>query len=58
MLNTGLYVETEGRSAGMTVVDQRPFRQDDTSDQPVDILLDVDAERLRALFLERLTQYG
>ena len=53
-----VYVETEGRSAGMTVVDQRPFRQDDAADPLVDILLDVDAERLRALFLKRLAQYG
>jgi inosine-uridine nucleoside N-ribohydrolase len=53
-----VYVETEGRSAGMTVVDQRPFSQDGAEDPEVDILLDVDAERLRALYLERLAQYG
>lgn len=53
-----VYVETEGRSAGMTVVDQRPFSRDGTLDPLVDILLDVDAERLRALYLERLAQYG
>lgn len=53
-----VYVETEGRSAGMTVVDQRPFSQDGRADPEVDILLDVDADRLRALFLERLGQYG
>ena len=53
-----VYVETEGRSAGMTVVDQRNNRRGEESDPMVDILLDVDAERLRALFLERLAQYG
>ena len=53
-----VYVETEGRSAGMTVVDQRPFSRDGNVDPQVDILLDVDAERLRALYLERLAQYG
>ena len=52
-----VYVETEGRSAGMTVIDQRPYSRDGTDDPQVDILLDVDAERLRALYLERLTQY-
>ena len=44
-----VYVETEGRSAGMTVVDQRVI-VGMNSDPLVDILLDVDAERLRALF--------
>ncbi|MEM7115546.1 MAG: nucleoside hydrolase [Chloroflexota bacterium] len=53
-----VYVETEGRTAGMTVVDQRPFSQDEQADPEIDILLDVDADRLRALFLERLRQYG
>ncbi len=43
---------------GMTVVDQRLHRREDTVDPLVDILLDVDAKRLRALFLERLAQYG
>jgi inosine-uridine nucleoside N-ribohydrolase len=53
-----IYVETEGRSAGMTVADRRPFSQDGAQDPPVDILLDVDAERLRAMYLERLGRYG
>ena len=53
-----VYVETEGRSAGMTVVDQRPNKRDESDDAQVDILLDVDAERLRTLFLERLARYG
>lgn len=53
-----VYVETEGRSSGMTVVDQRPFSRDGTRDPEIDILLDVKAERLRALYLERLAQYG
>ena len=53
-----VYVETEGRSAGMTVVDQRSYSLNGTVDPLVDILLEVDAERLRALFLERLSQYG
>jgi uridine nucleosidase len=53
-----MYIETEGRSAGMTVVDQRPFSQDDVDDRQVDILVDVDADRLRNLYLERLAQYG
>lgn len=52
-----VYVETEGRSAGMTVVDQRAIKEDGQVDPEVNILLDVDAERLRALFLERLGQY-
>ena len=42
-----VYVETEGRSAGMTVVDQRPFIRKGEADPEVDILLDVDADRLR-----------
>lgn len=53
-----VYVETEGRSAGMTVVDQRLHRRGDPVDPLVDILLDVDAERLRTLYLERLSRYG
>ena len=53
-----VYVETEGRSAGMTVVDQRHYKRGDAVDPEVDILLDVDAERLRTLFLARLAQYG
>ena len=53
-----VYVETEGRSAGMTVVDQRPKNQDNSTYPLIDILLDVDAEKLRAFYLERLAQYG
>ena len=53
-----VYVETEGRSAGMTVVDQRSYRRDDNADPMIEILLDVDADRLRALYLERLARYG
>lgn len=53
-----VYVETEGRSAGMTVVDQRLHRRDEPGDPWVDILLDVDAEKLRMLYLERLAHYG
>ena len=53
-----VYVETDGRSAGMTVVDQRPFQQDKSNDPEVEILLEVDAERLRTLFLNRLAMYG
>ena len=53
-----VYVETEGRSAGMTVVDQRPNGRDKTVDPLVDILLDVDAKRLRDLYLDRLARYG
>ena len=54
-----VYVETEGRSAGMTVVDQRPnaIKRNETDDPLIDILLDVDADRLKALFLERLALY-
>lgn len=52
-----VYVETEGRSAGMTVVDQRLHRREAPDDPLIDILLDVDAERLRALYLKRLAQY-
>ena len=53
-----IYVETKGRSAGMTVVDQRAIKEDGQVDPEVDILLDVDADRLRALYLERLAKYG
>ncbi len=53
-----VYVETEGRSSGMTVVDRRGYSRDGKIDPLVDILLDVDAERLRALFLKRLAKYG
>lgn len=52
-----VYVETQGRSAGMTVVDQRHYRREQLADPEVDILLDVDAERLRGLYLERLSKY-
>jgi len=53
-----VYVETEGRSAGMTVADRRPFSQDGAMDPEIDILVNVDAERLRTLYLERLAQYA
>jgi inosine-uridine nucleoside N-ribohydrolase len=53
-----VYVETEGRSAGMTVVDQRHNKRDSSVDPTVNILLDVDADRLRALYLERLALYN
>lgn len=52
-----VYVETEGRSAGMTVVDQRSYRREEDKDPEIDILLDVDADRLRQLYLDRLGQY-
>jgi inosine-uridine nucleoside N-ribohydrolase len=53
-----MYVETDGRSAGQTVADQRPFSQDGHEDPEVEVLLDVDADRLRAMYLERLARYG
>lgn len=53
-----VYVETEGRTAGMTVVDQRHNRRNDNPDPEIDVLLDVDAAKLRALYLERLAKYG
>lgn len=53
-----VYIETEGRSAGMTVVDQRKINEDERIDPMVDILLDVDADRLRAMYLERLARYS
>jgi len=42
----------------MTVVDRRPFSQDGAMDPEIDILVNVDAERLRTLYLERLAQYA
>ena len=53
-----VYVETEGRSAWMTVVDQRRINEDESADPIVNILLDVDAIRLRDLYLDRLSKYG
>jgi inosine-uridine nucleoside N-ribohydrolase len=53
-----VYVETEGRSAGMTVADQRPFSQDGAEDPDIEILLDVDADHLRELYFERLARYS
>lgn len=52
-----VYVETEGRSAGQTVADRRLHPRGEIGAE-VDLLLDVDAERLQALYMERLRQYS
>ncbi|MCC6905542.1 MAG: nucleoside hydrolase [Anaerolineae bacterium] len=55
------YIETEGLSAGQTVVDQRlpGGAQGRSSDFPeIDVILDVDADRLRKLFIERISAFG
>jgi len=51
------YVETEGRSSGLTAVDVRPVTRDSTMPE-IDILLDVDRERLNSLLRERLAAFA
>lgn len=50
------YVETEGRSSGMTLVDARPVSRADAMPE-IEILLDVAADRLKALFHERMAVF-
>ncbi|MCC6905451.1 MAG: nucleoside hydrolase [Anaerolineae bacterium] len=52
------YIETEGRTAGMTVVDPRPPARRNEVIPEIDVILDVHAEKLRGLFLQRIGAFG
>ncbi|MCC6904261.1 MAG: nucleoside hydrolase [Anaerolineae bacterium] len=55
------YVETEGLSAGMTVVDQRDsggVEGRSATVPEVEVILDVDGDRLRRLLVDRIKAFG